>query len=227
MYIASKFEEIFPPEIADFTYITDDTYTKAQIVQMERLILKILDFNLGAPTTHTFLLRYLKANEVDLLPSSGVPSSYVSSGKANSDSQAISQTISYLSMVPKLMFFNKKCDHNNLCFFFQYLSELALQDADPYLKYYPSVIAASAVCLSRHTLGQTAWVSTCVCIHSLSEEYYAFIPLISFSREFWSIVLGTVCLILATVCRICTEPWHLHRTMLNRPSGRSTALGRK
>lgn len=98
MYIASKFEEIFPPEIADFTYITDDTYTKAQIVQMERLILKVLDFKLGAPTTHTFLLRYLKASEIDLLPSKcdlGVPCSYLSSGKANSDSQAIS----HLSMV--------------------------------------------------------------------------------------------------------------------------------
>ena len=32
-------------------------------------------------------------------------------------------------------------------------------DGDPYLKYYPSVIAASAVCLARHTLGQIAWVS--------------------------------------------------------------------
>ena len=85
MYIASKFEEILPPEIADFTYITDDTYTKSQIVRMERLILKILDFNLSAPTSHVFLLRYLKASEVDL--SSTLPGS------------GISQTITYLSMV--------------------------------------------------------------------------------------------------------------------------------
>lgn len=46
-----------------------------------------------------------------------------------------------------------------ICFIFQYLCELALQDADPYLKYYPSIIAAAAVCLARHTVGQTAWVS--------------------------------------------------------------------
>lgn len=65
MYIAAKFEEIFPPEIADFVYITDDTYTKAQIVRMERVILKVLDFNLAGPTTHTFLLRYLKASEAE------------------------------------------------------------------------------------------------------------------------------------------------------------------
>ena len=31
MYIAAKFEEIFPPELTDFAYITDDTYTKSQV----------------------------------------------------------------------------------------------------------------------------------------------------------------------------------------------------
>lgn len=31
MYIASKFEEIFPPELGDFAFITDDTYTKQQV----------------------------------------------------------------------------------------------------------------------------------------------------------------------------------------------------
>ena len=31
IYIAAKFEEIYPPEIADFVYITDDTYTKSQV----------------------------------------------------------------------------------------------------------------------------------------------------------------------------------------------------
>ena len=40
-----------------------------------------------------------------------------------------------------------------------YLCELAMQDSNRYLKYCPSVIAASAVCLARHTMGQLAWVS--------------------------------------------------------------------
>lgn len=132
MYIASKFEEILPPELADFTYITDDTYTKSQIVRMERLVLKILDFNLAAPTAHTFVLRYLKASEVDL--SSTKPNQGLFLSGENTG--VMSQAISALSM---------------------YLCELALQDADPYLKYHPSVIAASAVCLARHSTGQTAW----------------------------------------------------------------------
>jgi hypothetical protein len=94
MYIASKFEEILPPELADFTYITDDTYNKTQIVRMERLILKILDFNLAAPTSHTFLLRYLKASEVDIL--SLKPGQAVASSSGDNSE---SQMISYLSMV--------------------------------------------------------------------------------------------------------------------------------
>ena len=31
MYLASKFEEIDPPEIGDFSFITDDTYSKIQV----------------------------------------------------------------------------------------------------------------------------------------------------------------------------------------------------
>ncbi len=105
MYIASKFEEIFPPEIADFTYITDDTYTKTQTVRMERLILKTLDFNLAAPTTHTFLLRYLNASEVDLSPSKP-KSNHEVSGSSPSHSQAISQTITFLSKVKTVFLFS-------------------------------------------------------------------------------------------------------------------------
>ena len=31
LYLASKFEEIYPPEIGEFAYITDDTYNKKQV----------------------------------------------------------------------------------------------------------------------------------------------------------------------------------------------------
>lgn len=115
MYIASKFEEIFPPEISDFTYITDDTYTKIQIVRMERLILKELDFNLSAPNTHTFLLRYLKASDADLLPLLAVtsaPSSSSADRHPTSDLHTISKTITFLSMVSWAM------EISCLCVFF-------------------------------------------------------------------------------------------------------------
>ncbi|XP_063046863.1 cyclin-A2 [Engraulis encrasicolus] len=58
MLLAAKFEEIYPPEVAEFVYITDDTYTKKQVLRMEHLILKVLSFDLSAPTINQFLTQY-------------------------------------------------------------------------------------------------------------------------------------------------------------------------
>lgn len=60
MLIASKYEEIKPPEVEDFCYITDNTYNKEQVVEMEADILKSLKFELGGPTVKTFLRRFSK-----------------------------------------------------------------------------------------------------------------------------------------------------------------------
>jgi hypothetical protein len=35
MLIASKYEEIYAPEVHDFVYITDNAYSKDQIFEME------------------------------------------------------------------------------------------------------------------------------------------------------------------------------------------------
>ncbi|KAL5290230.1 hypothetical protein ACFFRR_009894 [Megaselia abdita] len=58
MYIASKYEEIYPPEVNEFVFITDDTYTKSQVLRMEQIILKILSFDLCVPTNHAFINTY-------------------------------------------------------------------------------------------------------------------------------------------------------------------------
>ena len=75
LYLSAKFEEIHPPDISEFAYITDDTYTKKQvilimilllavillqIVKMEHEILNVLSYNLVQPTSVTFLSYYLK-----------------------------------------------------------------------------------------------------------------------------------------------------------------------
>lgn len=65
MLVASKYEEMYAPEIGDFVYITDNAYSKADIRKMECLILKTLDFNLGKPLPLHFLRRNSKAGEVD------------------------------------------------------------------------------------------------------------------------------------------------------------------
>lgn len=61
MFIASKYEELFPPDIDDFVYITDETYKKKQILEMEKRIVKVLDFHLGKPLPTHFLRRFSKA----------------------------------------------------------------------------------------------------------------------------------------------------------------------
>lgn len=64
MFIASKYEEMYAPEIGDFVYIADNTYSKQDIFRMERLILRKLDFNLSKPLPLHFLRRNSKAGYV-------------------------------------------------------------------------------------------------------------------------------------------------------------------
>jgi len=61
MFVAAKYEEIYPPDVGEFVYITDDTYNKKQVLRMEHLVLKVLDFNLAVVTPHFFLTSFSKA----------------------------------------------------------------------------------------------------------------------------------------------------------------------
>ena len=65
MLLAAKYEEMYPPEIGDFVYITDQAYTEAQIRKMEIAIFATLDFDLGRPLPLNFLRRNSKAGFVD------------------------------------------------------------------------------------------------------------------------------------------------------------------
>ncbi|KAI5624857.1 cyclin-A2 isoform X1 [Silurus asotus] len=111
MLLASKFEEIYPPEVAEFVYITDDTYTKKQVLKMEHLVLKVLSFDLAAPTIVQFLNQYFRR-------------------------QKVCNKVESLSL---------------------FLGELSLVDADPFLKYLPSQIAAAAFILANYTLTGASW----------------------------------------------------------------------
>uniref|UniRef100_A0A5B7AQ84 Putative G2/mitotic-specific cyclin C13-1-like n=1 Tax=Davidia involucrata TaxID=16924 RepID=A0A5B7AQ84_DAVIN len=65
MLIASKYEEISPPHVEDFCYITDNTYTKEEVVKMEANLLKSLKFEMGNPTIKTFLRRFTRVAQED------------------------------------------------------------------------------------------------------------------------------------------------------------------
>lgn len=60
MLLASKYEEIYPPQIRDLVFITDRAYNRDQILEMESTMANALEFRLTVPTIYCFLLRYLK-----------------------------------------------------------------------------------------------------------------------------------------------------------------------
>ncbi|KTF78598.1 hypothetical protein cypCar_00018783 [Cyprinus carpio] len=64
MFIASKYEEMYPPEIADFAFVTDRAYTTGQIRDMEMKILRVLNFSFGKPLPLQFLRRASKIGDV-------------------------------------------------------------------------------------------------------------------------------------------------------------------
>jgi cyclin B len=63
--IAAKFEEIQPPRLADYAYITDNAYTKNDVINMECVMLAMLDFRIVAPTVAHFLECFQCANRCD------------------------------------------------------------------------------------------------------------------------------------------------------------------
>ncbi len=66
MLIASKYEEIYAPEVRDFVYITDKAYTKDEILKMEYSILTTLDFNVCTPSAYRFLERFSKVGNANI-----------------------------------------------------------------------------------------------------------------------------------------------------------------
>ncbi|KAI8028589.1 Cyclin-A3-2 [Camellia lanceoleosa] len=110
MLVASKYEEISPPHVEDFCYITDNTYTKEEVVKMERDVLNFLNYEMGTPTIKNFTRIFTRT-------------------------------------------FQENCNFVDLQMEFLgcYLAELSLLDYGC-LRFLPSLVAASAIFLSRFTI---------------------------------------------------------------------------
>jgi len=65
MLLACKYEEVSVPVVEDLVLISDRAYTKGQILEMEKLILNTLQFNMSVPTPYVFMKRFLKAADAD------------------------------------------------------------------------------------------------------------------------------------------------------------------
>ncbi|XP_021901444.1 putative cyclin-B3-1 [Carica papaya] len=61
LLLASKYEDFWHPRVKDLISISAESYTRDQMLRMEKLILKKLKFRLNTPTPYVFMLRFLKA----------------------------------------------------------------------------------------------------------------------------------------------------------------------
>lgn len=63
LFIASKYEEIYPPELERFSYVCADAYTNDDLLQMESKVLELLDFNLVFTSSYNLFLTYSKESK--------------------------------------------------------------------------------------------------------------------------------------------------------------------
>lgn len=66
MFIASKIEEIYPPKLSEFAYVTDGACTEAEIQMKELIIMKALNWELSPATANCWLGIYMQlANAIE------------------------------------------------------------------------------------------------------------------------------------------------------------------
>lgn len=65
MRLATKMEEYQPFDAKEWSYLTGDSFTSKQILKMEQIILRVLDFNMKAPTICDFIQHLSSEYEMD------------------------------------------------------------------------------------------------------------------------------------------------------------------
>ena len=65
MFVASKYEEIYPPMLKDFVQVCDYAYSKEQILIMESQILQVIDFELARNSPMSFLSLFCREFGLD------------------------------------------------------------------------------------------------------------------------------------------------------------------
>ncbi|KAL4787256.1 cyclin-like protein [Aspergillus varians] len=66
MFIASKYEEVLSPHVANFSHVADETFSDKEILDAERHILATLEYNMSYPNPMNFLRRISKADNYDI-----------------------------------------------------------------------------------------------------------------------------------------------------------------
>ena len=96
MLIASKYEEMYAPEVRDFVYITDNAYSSVEIRAMEQKMLRQLDFSFGNPLCLHFLRRDSRAGDVSCCVSVFTVWFYKHLFSAQEDMSAVCVNVSFI-----------------------------------------------------------------------------------------------------------------------------------
>ena len=60
LLIASKYEEIYPPELKDLLSVSENKFNRQEVLAMEQDMLQVLQFNITTPSILRFLERIRK-----------------------------------------------------------------------------------------------------------------------------------------------------------------------
>jgi len=64
LLISTKYEEIYPPELKDLLTVSENKFTRAEVLKMEKEILVTLQFDLTSPSAYRFLERFRKLSSL-------------------------------------------------------------------------------------------------------------------------------------------------------------------
>ncbi|KAJ3680445.1 hypothetical protein LUZ60_016723 [Juncus effusus] len=65
LLLACKYEEVSVPVVEDLVLISDRAYSREEILEMEWIMAKTLQFDMSVPTPYLFMKRFLKAAQSD------------------------------------------------------------------------------------------------------------------------------------------------------------------
>ncbi|KAK2408713.1 CYCLIN B2-4 [Trifolium repens] len=65
MLLACKYEEVDVFVVWDLIHLSDNAYTRKDVLDMEKLMLNTLQYNMSLPTAYVFIRRFLKAAQAD------------------------------------------------------------------------------------------------------------------------------------------------------------------
>jgi len=56
--ISTKYEEIYPPKLLDLIQVAENKFSEKAVLEMERSVLQVLDFQVTAPSAFRFMQRF-------------------------------------------------------------------------------------------------------------------------------------------------------------------------